>query len=204
MILSLFCRYWWCFAVSSDDTLRNCLGLQKWVFFCNSPPVRSSYCETSPALSCFWKSIFRVWRGLLAIICFWWLIFGNINKSWLFGLYCGQPAAFPAFLTSLTFSVLCQLRVWKSWNVKCEDWVCSCTLCGSIPCISSIPSIWDMFPDWNIANCHEGLVVPLSDFHENRKGLKIPCTPLASADRVAISMNTPWTSRSLHFWGCVF
>ena len=28
----------------------------------------------------------------------------------------------------------------------------------------------------------------LSDFHEKEKVLKIPCTPLASADRVAISI----------------
>ena len=34
--------------------------------FCNSQPVQGSYCETSPALSCFWKSIF----GVFASICF--------------------------------------------------------------------------------------------------------------------------------------
>ena len=31
--------------------------------FCNSPAVQGSYCETAPAFSCFWKSIFGVFEG---------------------------------------------------------------------------------------------------------------------------------------------
>ena len=32
----------------------------------------------------------------------------------------------------------------ESADFGCEDWVCSCTLCGCIPCISSILSITSM------------------------------------------------------------
>ena len=46
-----------------SDTLRSCSKMS--VFFCNSPPVRSSYCETSPALSCLCKS--RVFEGVATI-----------------------------------------------------------------------------------------------------------------------------------------
>ena len=42
------------------------------------------------------------------------MISGNINKSWFVGLLCGQPAAFPAFPTSLVFSVLRQFCVSES------------------------------------------------------------------------------------------
>ena len=47
----------------SAVTLEELLKSAKNDFSCNSPPVRSSYCETSPALSCFWKSILRVFEG---------------------------------------------------------------------------------------------------------------------------------------------
>ena len=49
--------------VKCSDTLRNYSNFQKMSVFSNSPPVRSRYCETSPALSCFWKSIFWVFEG---------------------------------------------------------------------------------------------------------------------------------------------
>ena len=73
----------------SAVTLEELLKSAKNEFSCNSPPVRSSYCETSPALSCFWKSILRVFEG----------------------------GCFPAFPTTLVFSVFGQCRVCESLKI---------------------------------------------------------------------------------------
>ena len=86
--------------------------------FCNSLTLRSSYCETSPALSCFSKSIFRVFEGgclyLLLMVDF-----EKIKKTpGLFCCFCGQPAAFPAFPASLVFSLFGQFCVSESLEIR--------------------------------------------------------------------------------------
>ena len=59
---------------------------------------------------------------------------------------------------------------------------------GCVPVRCVVASLAFPASPAKIGKCQEDLVVALSDFHKE-KGLKFPCTSLASADRVAISID---------------
>ena len=97
-----------------SDTLRNCLNLQKNECVLQIPHLYRAVTAKHPWRHCsFWKSIVRVFEGGCKYLLLM-LDFEEYKKPWFFALFCGQPAAFPAFPASLVFSVFGQFCVSES------------------------------------------------------------------------------------------